>query len=100
MSKNNGDLVIRYCWSRKHKVERTYGAWAAIASLEYGVYLTSASVRALNCPTKSWYALFVWSWAYEAGGRYPYPATQASRTPQAQHEQPEPGPGPEPESGP
>jgi hypothetical protein len=31
-----------------------------------------------------------------AGGRYPCPATQASRTPQAQHEQPEPKPQPQP----
>jgi hypothetical protein len=65
MSNGNGDLVIQYCWSRKHKVERPYGGRAAIASSEYGVHLMSASVRALNCPTKSLYALFVWSWAYE-----------------------------------
>jgi hypothetical protein len=65
MSNNNDDLVIQYCWLRKHKVERPCGARAAIASSEYGVHLTSASVRASNCPTKSLYALFVWSWAYE-----------------------------------
>jgi hypothetical protein len=26
MSNSNGDLVIQYCWSWKHKVERLYGA--------------------------------------------------------------------------
>jgi hypothetical protein len=65
MSNSNGDLIIQYCWSRKHKDERPYGARAAIASSEYGIHLTSASVRASNCPTKSLYALFVCSWAYE-----------------------------------
>jgi hypothetical protein len=35
-----------------------------------------------------------------ACGRSPYPATEASRTPQAQHVQTEPGPKPELESGP
>jgi hypothetical protein len=61
MSNNNGDLDIQYCWSRKHKVKRPYGAQAAIASSEYEIHLTFASVRASNCPTKSLYALFVWS---------------------------------------
>jgi hypothetical protein len=65
MSNSNGDLVIQYYWSRKHKVERPCRARAAIASSEYGVHLMSTSVRASNCPTKSLYALFVWSWAYE-----------------------------------
>jgi hypothetical protein len=65
MSNINGDLVIQYCWSRKHKVERPCGAWAAIASSEYGVHLTSAFVRASNYLTKSLYALFICSWAYE-----------------------------------
>jgi hypothetical protein len=32
---------------------------AAIAFSEYGVHLTSASLRASNCPTKSLYTLFV-----------------------------------------
>jgi hypothetical protein len=42
----------RQYWSRKHKVERPCGTRAAIASSEYGVHLTSASVRASNYPTK------------------------------------------------
>jgi hypothetical protein len=65
MSNINGDLVIQYCWTQKHKVEKPYGARAAIASSEYGVHLTSASVRASNYPMKSLYAFLVWSWAYE-----------------------------------
>jgi hypothetical protein len=41
--------------------------WSSLAveSSKYGVHLTSASVRVSNCPTKSLYTLFVWSWAYE-----------------------------------
>jgi hypothetical protein len=65
MSNGKGNLVIQYCRSREHKVERSCGARAAIASSENGVHLTSASVRASNYPTKSLYAFFVWSWAYE-----------------------------------
>jgi hypothetical protein len=67
MSNGKGNLVIQYCRSWKHKVERSCGARAAIASLEDGVHLTSASasVRASNYPTKSLYAFFIWSWAYE-----------------------------------
>jgi hypothetical protein len=46
MSNSNSDLIIQYCWSWKHKVERPCGARAAIASSEYDVHLTSAPVRA------------------------------------------------------
>jgi hypothetical protein len=59
-------------WRPRHPVllvaaqsREACGAQAAIASSEYGVHLTSASVRESNCPTKSVYGLFVWSWAYE-----------------------------------
>jgi hypothetical protein len=34
MSNSNVDLVIQYCWSRKHKVERPCGVRAATASSE------------------------------------------------------------------